>query len=97
MKKLFSLTEPLGPPSPDAPLSEINTMSVLSSSTGLLEVVDQAAGLVVGIGAVTGIHLGHAAKSLFSSSDSESQGRTRSSAGKGLPSYTLQVGHRVHR
>ena len=31
LKKLFSLTEPLGPPSPDAPLSEMTTMSVLSS------------------------------------------------------------------
>jgi len=28
LKNLFSLTEPFGPPSPDAPLSEMTKMSV---------------------------------------------------------------------
>ena len=32
LKNLFSLIDPFGPPSPDAPLSEIQTISVLSSS-----------------------------------------------------------------
>ena len=31
LKNLFSLTEPFGPPSPLAPLSETSTMIVLSS------------------------------------------------------------------
>ena len=32
LKKKFSLIEPFGPPSPEAPLSEIQTIEVLSSS-----------------------------------------------------------------
>ena len=31
LKNLFSLTDPFGPPSPEAPLSETRTMIVLSS------------------------------------------------------------------
>ena len=31
LKILFSLTEPFGPPSPEAPLSDTRTMIVLSS------------------------------------------------------------------
>ena len=31
LKNLFSLTEPFGPPSPEAPLSDTSTMIVFSS------------------------------------------------------------------
>ena len=31
LKNLFSLTDPFGPPSPEAPLSDTSTMIVLSS------------------------------------------------------------------
>ncbi len=59
LKNLFSLTEPFGPPSPDAPLSETRTMTVLSSSTARLEVVEQAPELMVGVAEKTGVDLRH--------------------------------------
>ena len=60
LKNLFSLTEPFGPPSPLAPLSETRTTIVLSSSPGLLEEVEQPPDLVVGVAEEPGVHLGHA-------------------------------------
>ena len=59
LKNLFSLTEPLGPPSPEAPLSETSTISVLSSCAGLLQVVEQPADLVVGVAQEAGVDLRH--------------------------------------
>ena len=60
LKNLFSLTEPVGPPSALAPLSEISMISVLSSSPMLFEEVDQPADVVVGVLEEAGEHLHHA-------------------------------------
>ena len=59
LKNLFSLTEPFGPPSPLAPLSETTKIMVLSSCSDLLEVVQQPADLGVGVREEPGVHLGH--------------------------------------
>ena len=82
LKNLFSLTEPFGPPSPLAPLSETRTTMVLSSSPVCLEEVEQPADLVVGVAQEARVDLGHAREERFSSSDSESHGRTTSSGGQ---------------
>ena len=58
----ISLTEPLGPPSPDAPLSETRTTRVFSRQPELLEEAEQAADLVVGVREEPGVDLGHPAE-----------------------------------
>ena len=45
---LFSLTDPLGPPSPEAPLSETSTIDGVVQLAAVLQIVEQAADLVVG-------------------------------------------------
>ena len=65
LKILFSLTEPFGPPSPDAPLSETSTISVLSSWPALLEVVEHPPELVVGVAQEAGVDLGHAGEEVL--------------------------------
>ena len=88
---MFSLTDPFGPPSPLAPLSDTTmTMRVLPLP-GLLQVVQQPADVMVGVGQEPGVHLGHPANSRFSSADSESHGRVTSSGGNGWPSGPLRV------
>ena len=60
LKKRHSLNEPFGPPSPLAPLSEITTIERVVELARLLEVVEDATDLVVGVRDVAGEHLGHA-------------------------------------
>ena len=86
LKNLFSLTEPLGPPSPLAPLSETSITMVFSSSPDSSRkssrrpiswsVWDRNPAYTSAI----------RENSRCSSSDSESQGRTTSRAFHGLPS-----------
>ena len=63
-KNLFSLTEPLGPPSPLAPLSETRMIIVFSSCSVSSRYVQQAAKLIVGMRQEAGVHLGHPAEQL---------------------------------
>ena len=87
----ISLTEPFGPPSPlRAVVGDDDDQRVLALA-GLLEVVEQPADLVVGVGEEPGVHLGHPGEQRFSSSDSESHGRVSSTAGNGLPSGPVRV------
>ena len=60
LKKRHSLNEPLGPPSPLAPLSETTTTMRVVELPGGLEVVEDATDLVVGVRDEAGEHLGHA-------------------------------------
>jgi hypothetical protein len=86
LKNLFSLTEPLGPPSPLAPLSETSITMVLSSSPDCSRkssrrpiswsVWDRKPAYTSAM----------RQNSRCSSSESESQGRTTSTAFHGLPS-----------
>ena len=86
LKNLFSLTDPLGPPSPLAPLSETSITMVFSSSPDSSRkssrrpiswsVWDRNPAYTSAI----------RQNSRCSSSESESQGRTTSSAFQGLPS-----------
>ena len=59
LNSLFSLTDPSGPPSPLAPLSETTTTRVLSRWPGLLQVVKQPPDVVVSVRQEPGVHLGH--------------------------------------
>jgi hypothetical protein len=60
LKNLFSLTEPSGPPSPLAPLSETRTTMVFYALPRLLEEGEEAPDLVVGVTEEPGVHLRHA-------------------------------------
>jgi hypothetical protein len=86
LKNLFSLTEPLGPPSPLAPLSETRTTIVLSRSPICSRKARRRP-------ISWSVWLRNPAytsamrvKSRFSSSASESHGRTTSTGFHGLPS-----------
>ena len=65
LKNLFSLTEPCGPPSALAPLSEMTMISVLSNSPMSFEEVEQPADVVVGVLEEAGEHLHHAGVELL--------------------------------
>ena len=74
LANFISLTEPFGPPSPLAPLSETTTIMRVLELAALLEIVEQPPDVVVGVPEEAGVDLGHAANSRFSSSLSESHG-----------------------
>ena len=57
---LFSFTEPFGPPSPLAPLSETRTIIVFSNSSPSSRNSQQPSDLIVGVREKAGVHLGHA-------------------------------------
>ena len=59
LANFISLTEPFGPPSPLAPLSETRMTSVLSRWLGLLQVVEQPPDVVVGVREEAGVDLRH--------------------------------------
>ena len=92
LKKRHSLNVPLGPPSPLAPLSETTTMIVLSSSP-----LDSRKSTT--LPTWSSLYSTYPAKtsairmnSRFSSSLSDSQGRTVSSSGQGWPSGPVTPG-----
>ena len=62
LANFISLTEPLGPPSPLAPLSETSDHERVLALAGLLEEVEQPPDVVVGVGQEAGVDLGHAAE-----------------------------------
>ena len=59
MVNLFSLTEPFGPPSPLAPLSDTSDDQRVVELVDRLEVVQHPADLRVGVREEAGVHLGH--------------------------------------
>ena len=86
LKNLFSLTEPFGPPSPEAPLSETNTTIVFSSCPASSR---KSSSRPISWSVCERKPAKTSAmrqNSSFSSSESESHGRTTSSGGQGLPS-----------
>ena len=60
LKNLFSFTEPVGPPSALAPLSEMQHDQRVVELTDLPEEVEQPADVVVGVLEESGEHLHHA-------------------------------------
>ena len=59
LKNLFSLTEPFGPPSPLRAVVRHEDDDRVVELAGLLEVVEQAPDVVVGVREEAGVHLGH--------------------------------------
>ena len=62
LANFISLTEPFGPPSPLAPLSETTMIEGVFALAGLLQVVQQTPDVVVGVGEEPGVDLGHPAE-----------------------------------
>ena len=62
LANLFSLTDPFGPPSPLAPLSDTRIDHRVLALAGLLQVVQQPPDLRVGVREEAGVDLGHPAE-----------------------------------
>ena len=59
LKNLFSFTDPVGPPSALAPLSEMNMIKVLLELSDLREEVDEPADVMIGVLNESGEHFHH--------------------------------------
>ena len=90
-RNFISFTDPFGPPSPDAPLSDTSTTSVFSrqpySSRNASNRPISASAWPRNPAYTSAIR----ANKACSSADNESQGRVTSSSGNGLPSGPVRV------
>ena len=97
LKKLFSLTEPFGSAfTRGAVVGDADDERVVELA-GLLEVVDQAPDLVIGVGAVARVDLGHARKEPLLVSGERVPGAHQVAGREGLAVNALAVGQGVDR